>query len=200
MRHSHLARTAVRAVFQNGLRTALTMLGLVIGISSVIVLVGIGDGSNQQVHDKMKELGGDAISAYLYQGELGYDDLAAVGALPAIDGAAPAKTLSSRLSRGKAVSNKAFIEASDENYLHVRNLKLLHGRNLLADRPGEQEQGDRAGLGGGQRAVRHHRRGGAEGQARRRRVRRRGRLAGPGPVDGPHHGATCPPWFPSPLP
>ena len=130
MRHSHLARTAVRAVFQNGLRTALTMLGLVIGISSVIVLVGIGDGSNQQVHDKMKELGGDAISAYLYQGELGYDDLAAVGALPAIDGAAPAKTLSSRLSRGKAVSNKAFIEASDEHYLHVRNLKLLHGRNL----------------------------------------------------------------------
>ena len=75
MRHSHLARTAVRAVFQNGLRTALTMLGLVIGISSVIVLVGIGDGSNQQVHGKMKELGGDAISAYLYQGELGYDDL-----------------------------------------------------------------------------------------------------------------------------
>ena len=53
-----------------------------------------------------------------------------MGALPAIDGAAPAKTLSSRLSRGKAVSNKAFIEASDENYLHVRNLKLLHGRNL----------------------------------------------------------------------
>ncbi len=28
------------------------------------------------------------------------------------------------------MSNKAFIEASDENCLHVRNLKLLHGRNL----------------------------------------------------------------------
>ena len=199
MRHSHLARTAVRAVFQNGLRTALTMLGLVIGISSVIVLVGIGDGSNQQVHDKMKELGGDAISAYLYQGELGYDDLAAVGALPAIDGAAPAKTLSSRLSRGKAVSNKAFIEASDENYLHVRNLKLLHGRNLS---PIDQENRSKVIVLGSvvaNDAVRHHRRGGAEASGSTATSSsswascrtRASRWASPR--------ATLP-WFPSPLP
>ena len=45
MRYSQLARTAVQAVFGNGLRSALTMLGLVIGISSVIILVGIGGGT-----------------------------------------------------------------------------------------------------------------------------------------------------------
>lgn len=132
MRCSHLARTAVRAVFQNGLRTVLTMLGLVIGIASVIILVGIGDGSNQQVRDKMKELGGDALSAYVYQGELDYDDLAGIAQLGAVDGVAPAKSLSKKLSVGANVSNRAFIEASDENYLHVRNLKLLAGRNLNA--------------------------------------------------------------------
>ena len=63
MRYSQLARTAVQAVFGNGLRSALTMLGLVIGISSVIILVGIGDGTNRQVSEKMKALGGDALSA-----------------------------------------------------------------------------------------------------------------------------------------
>ncbi|HIW77217.1 MULTISPECIES: ABC transporter permease [Gordonibacter] len=132
MRLSHLVRTAVRAVFQNGLRTALTMLGLIIGISSVIILVGIGDGSNQQVQAKMKELGGDALSTYVYQGKLSYDDLAALGQLESLDGAAPSKLFSKKLSAGKAVSNKAFIEATDEHYLHVRNLKLLAGRNLSA--------------------------------------------------------------------
>ena len=132
MRCSHLARTAVRAVFQNGLRTALTMLGLVIGISSVIILVGIGDGSNQAVREKMKALGGDALSAYVYQGDLGYDDLDGIARLGTVDGVAPAKALSKKLSVGATVSNQAFVEASDENYLHVRNLKLLAGRNLNA--------------------------------------------------------------------
>ncbi len=132
MRHSHLARTAVRAVFQNGLRTALTMLGLVIGISSVIILVGIGDGSNQQVRDRMKELGGDSLSAYVYGGELGYDDLAGIAGLDSVDAAAPSKPLSKKLSVGTTVSKKASVEASDENYLGVRNLKLLAGRNLSA--------------------------------------------------------------------
>ena len=44
----------------------------------------------------------------------------------------PPRPLSSRLSVGTTVSKKAFIEASDENYLGVRNLKLLAGRNLSA--------------------------------------------------------------------
>lgn len=132
MRYSQLARTAVRAVFRNGLRTVLTMLGLVIGIASVIILVGIGDGSSQQVSEKMKALGGDALSAYLYDGELGYDDLAGMANLEAVDGVAPAKPLMKKLSAGSTVSKKAFIEATDEHYLHVRNLKLQAGRNLNA--------------------------------------------------------------------
>ena len=132
MRYSQLARTAVRAVFRNGLRTVLTMLGLVIGIASVIILVGIGDGSSQQVSEKMKALGGDALSAYLYDGELGYNDLAGMANLEAVDGVAPAKPLMKKLSAGSTVSKKAFIEATDEHYLHVRNLKLQAGRNLNA--------------------------------------------------------------------
>lgn len=132
MRCRYLARTAVRAVFQNGLRTALTMLGLVIGISSVIILVGIGDGSNQEVREKMKALGGDALSAYVYEGDLSYENLADISQLDAIDGVAPAKALSKKLSVGTTVSNMAFVEASDENYVQVRNLKLLAGRNLSA--------------------------------------------------------------------
>lgn len=41
-------------VLRNKFRTALTMLGLIIGIASVIVLVGIGDGSNEQVAKRIQ--------------------------------------------------------------------------------------------------------------------------------------------------
>ena len=132
MRYSQLARTAVQAVFGNGLRSALTMLGLVIGISSVIILVGIGDGTNRQVSEKMKALGGDALSAYLFDGDMGYNDLSGMNDLGAVDGVAPSKSQMKKLSVGTTVANKAFVEATDEHYLHVRNLKLQEGRNLSA--------------------------------------------------------------------
>ena len=61
MRRTQTAKTALSSISRNRLRTALTMLGLVIGVSSVIVLVGIGDGSNRQVEERMKALGGDMV-------------------------------------------------------------------------------------------------------------------------------------------
>lgn len=132
MRASQLTKTAVRAVRGNGLRTALTMLGLVIGISSVIVLVGVGDGSNRQVRERMQALGGDALSAYVFKGELGYDDLEGIARLGSVDGAAPSKMVARKLSAGAVVSGRAFVEATDEHYLRVRNLELQAGRNLNA--------------------------------------------------------------------
>ncbi len=132
MRYNQIARTAARSVFQNGLRTALTMLGLVIGISSVIVLVGIGDGSNQQVREQMRGLGGDTLTAYVFDGQLAYDDVHGVSNLPGVKDAAPSKVVPKKLSAGATVSKRASIEATDEHYLDVRNLKLQAGRNLAA--------------------------------------------------------------------
>lgn len=132
MRCSQLIHTAVRAVLRNGLRTALTMLGLVIGVASVIVLVGIGDGSSRQVNEKMKALGGEALSAYVYESKLGYDDLTSLADLESVEAVAPAKSLSKKLSVGSTVSKRAFIEATNEHYIEVRNLKLQSGRNLNA--------------------------------------------------------------------
>ena len=38
---------AMRAIFANRLRSALTSLGLIIGVSSVIVLIAIGQGTRR---------------------------------------------------------------------------------------------------------------------------------------------------------
>lgn len=60
-----------------------------IGISSVIVLVGIGEGSNRQVEERMKALGGDMVSAYVFKDSLGYDDIAALRGLPGMGSGLP---------------------------------------------------------------------------------------------------------------
>jgi putative ABC transport system permease protein len=49
--------TALRALYANKLRTMLTLLGIVIGIASVIAMVALGEGARQRVNDQMKGLG-----------------------------------------------------------------------------------------------------------------------------------------------
>ena len=54
-------KIALRAIFANRLRSALTSLGLVIGVCSVIVLIAIGQGTQKGVTDRIQGLGTDLI-------------------------------------------------------------------------------------------------------------------------------------------
>jgi len=54
-------RIAVRAIIANRLRSLLTLLGLVIGVSSVIALIAVGQGTQQGVSDQIRGLGTDLI-------------------------------------------------------------------------------------------------------------------------------------------
>jgi len=50
-------RTALRALRRNKLRSALTMLGIVIGVAAVIAMVSLGQGANAAVQQQMRSLG-----------------------------------------------------------------------------------------------------------------------------------------------
>jgi putative ABC transport system permease protein len=54
-------RTATEAVRTHRLRSALTMLGILIGITAVVLTVGIGEGARQQVQDQIDELGTNVL-------------------------------------------------------------------------------------------------------------------------------------------
>jgi putative ABC transport system permease protein len=54
-------RVALRGVLANRLRSALTMLGILIGTSAVILLVGVGTGISDGVQNQIKALGTNAI-------------------------------------------------------------------------------------------------------------------------------------------
>ncbi len=51
-------RMALRSLYANLFRTVLTLLGIVIGISSVVVMLAIGEGSQQQVVERISSIGG----------------------------------------------------------------------------------------------------------------------------------------------
>src|SRR5260370_26610893 len=54
-------RIAVRAVRVNKLRSALTMLGIVIGVGAVITMVAVGAGAQARVAEQIQSLGANII-------------------------------------------------------------------------------------------------------------------------------------------
>lgn len=62
MKINKLIKMATSSLWANKVRAFLTMLGIIIGISSVIILVGIGQGTKQQVASQIEALGTNLIT------------------------------------------------------------------------------------------------------------------------------------------
>jgi putative ABC transport system permease protein len=61
MKLINLLRIAFRAIQRNKLRAFLTMLGIIIGVASVISMIAIGQGSKQSIQDQIKGMGSNMI-------------------------------------------------------------------------------------------------------------------------------------------
>ena len=61
MNYGNLIVIALRALNNNKLRGFLTMLGIIIGVSSVISMLAIGEGSKRSIEKQIKELGANMV-------------------------------------------------------------------------------------------------------------------------------------------
>jgi putative ABC transport system permease protein len=71
MRAGEAFKVALGALRANRLRSALTMLGVVIGVAAVVVLVAIGSGAKQEVEQQVEGLGSNIIIVVPGKFELG---------------------------------------------------------------------------------------------------------------------------------
>src|SRR4030088_3275067 len=55
-------RVAMRGLTSNKMRTALTMLGIIIGVGVVILVVAIGEGATQRIRDTVNSLGTNLLT------------------------------------------------------------------------------------------------------------------------------------------
>ncbi|WP_338744697.1 MacB family efflux pump subunit [Pseudomonas putida] len=84
-------QAAWRVMWVNRFRTALTLLGIVIGVASVVVMLAVGEGSKRQVMAQMAAFGSNILylngkPATLGEpaGTITLDDVAAIGELPQV--------------------------------------------------------------------------------------------------------------------
>ena len=68
---SMTALIALKALRRNAMRTALTALGMIIGVSAVIVMVAIGNGARAQIETNIKSAGSNIVNVNAGSGPMG---------------------------------------------------------------------------------------------------------------------------------
>ena len=132
MRFLETIKIAFKNIKNNKLRTTLTMLGLIIGIASVIILVGIGTGASSKVQNQVQSLGTDILTVTINSSDesLEYSSLEDISKIDNVASVAPYKTISNTISNGTKSTSNASIIATNDNYLEVTNLSLYEGRTI----------------------------------------------------------------------
>ncbi|MEO8245086.1 MAG: ABC transporter permease, partial [bacterium] len=125
-------RLALSTVFRNKLRSFLTVLGIVIGVASVIAMVTVGQGSTAQVQSDVASLGSNLLMVRPGAATRGpgggsndapplvlADMDALLADIPAIVAAAPSSTRSQTLVFGE--NNRIVqVTGTDNAYLGIR--------------------------------------------------------------------------------
>jgi putative ABC transport system permease protein len=70
MNFFEMIRFAIRGLTINRMRTALTTLGIMIGVSSVIILIAVGNGSSRSIQQSLDRLGTNSIQ--IQSGNFGF--------------------------------------------------------------------------------------------------------------------------------
>jgi len=126
----------------NKLRSLLTMLGIIIGVSSVITVVAIGQGGRAAIDSEMESFGANRFGIYYTSDSntpiTGADEftLQDINALmevaPAVKDAAPVSWDSAEI-RNKGKYMGVQLVATTESYASIANLKVSEGRFLSKD-------------------------------------------------------------------
>ncbi|RXZ79926.1 FtsX-like permease family protein [Paenibacillaceae bacterium] len=124
---------AWKSIIANKLRTLLTMLGIVIGVASVITLVAIGSGTKQEVEAQMSSLGTNLLSVTISgRGAVSSLTIEEAEQMGELDGVQAVSPVVSGSVQAKYKSNNAnvSVEGITASYEEVRSIHVQSGRYI----------------------------------------------------------------------
>jgi putative ABC transport system permease protein len=140
------ARSAARALRVNKLRSALTMLGIVIGVGAIIAMVAVGAGAQARLMEQIQSLGSNLIVVTAASTRTGgvragqgthvsltEDDAAAIQReIPAVQAAAATWGRGMQVVAGNQ-NWGTLIQGMTPEWLEVKGWTILEGRPITAD-------------------------------------------------------------------
>jgi len=129
-------KMAIKSIMANKGRSFLTMLGVIIGVASVISAVAFAQGSTKNITDSIQKLGTNLIQITITgrnsNRDMSYEDLKkfAEENSDLISAIAPQSSTNARVKYGSKNMNTTIIATSPE-YETIRNVHVIQGRFIL---------------------------------------------------------------------
>ncbi|ROM43086.1 macrolide ABC transporter permease/ATP-binding protein MacB [Pseudomonas protegens] len=126
-------QAAWRVMWINRFRTALTLLGIIIGVASVVVMLAVGEGSKRQVMAQMGAFGSNIIYLSGYspnprtpEGIVTLDDVAALANLPQVKRIMAVNGAKAGVRFGNA-DYMSYVGGNDTNFPEIFNWPVAQG-------------------------------------------------------------------------
>ncbi|WP_143482509.1 ABC transporter permease, partial [Pseudomonas congelans] len=126
-------QAAWRVMWINRFRTALTLLGIVIGVASVVVMLAVGEGSKRQVMAQMSSFGsniiylnGKAPNPRAPKGVISLEEVAALGELPEVKMIMPVNGAQAGVRYGN-VDHSSYVGGNDTHFPAIFNWPVVEG-------------------------------------------------------------------------
>jgi putative ABC transport system permease protein len=143
MKLGNLLKVAMNALRRNKMRSFLTMLGIIIGVASVITMLAIGQGSKKSIEDQISSMGSNMLFVMpgtmrmggVQQGSASSQRLTVADMNAIKTGCDAIVAVSPEVrSSGQAVYGSSnwptTIYGGNEEYLEIRSWSIVSGRNI----------------------------------------------------------------------
>jgi putative ABC transport system permease protein len=133
MNFSQGLKMSMKSILSNKLRSLLTMLGIIIGVASVIALVSIGQGATKKVTEQIQSLGTNLLTVNIFgrgaSSTLDYEQAVSLSEIDGIDYLAPVSNQNATVKYG---SDSVYVNVTGTNadYRIVRDYQVSAGRFL----------------------------------------------------------------------
>ncbi|MGN0972992.1 MAG: ABC transporter permease [Aristaeellaceae bacterium] len=127
-------RMAWEAIRANKMRSFLTMLGIIIGVTALVVMVSMVQGVAGLITDQVSALGSDMLTVSIVDDKgapLRLEDLAALGELPGVDRVSPSGSMGATAKYGVADAQVVMYGVTPA-YAEIEGLTLGSGRFLTS--------------------------------------------------------------------
>jgi ABC-type antimicrobial peptide transport system permease subunit len=148
-------KSALTNIRQNKWRSFLTMLGIIIGVTSVVTVVSLGEGLKSQVVGQINQLGSDVLTirsgrltsegvgsdslnilAFLSTSTLTDDDVSAIAKLPEVSAVVPINFVTNTATAEQNHLDNIFVIGTTSDMTELLNQKVAYG-SFFSDEAGD---------------------------------------------------------------
>ena len=127
-----ILKLSLKSIWNNRLRSILTMLGIIIGVMAVVILVSITQGATEGITSSISDIGSDRITAKVTGDDvsLSVETVQSLADYGMIDSVAPVVSISKSAKKGTASGNYS-IYGITPSYFRVQDVSVQRGRELV---------------------------------------------------------------------